>query len=126
MATFAETMFADAGLPVLIATHGVSATYTAPDGTDSTLTVMVRGKRADELDGNDGRESRSVCRIAGGRDPAADAGGLAAVYLGGVFTVAGESWAVEGIERDNGAVFEVRCRRREAMEVSRRGYRLTR
>lgn len=116
-------MFADAGLPVQLAVHGISAAYT--DGAGETLigdlTVVEEGEgqhvKRETMSGERTEERRSV------RMATATVDGANLPRLGDRVVIDGDPWAIEEITDRSASMARLVLMRIGAMERSRSGYR---
>ena len=122
MSQFA-TDFAAGALAGLMETHGDSVTYTPATGDAVALTAILGPEMTEESPTLDGRELRITRNCTIGRDPDADAGGVADPATNASVTVGTTTYAVEAIDEQDAASATLRLVRRPAVEKTRPNYR---
>jgi hypothetical protein len=115
--------FANASAAYL-ADRGAAITYADPHETEThdLADVIVGRRETEEVFREDGRELRTVCEVTVQRGPVHYfATRLPAI--GGVVTIEGEAWAVDGLVASSSTHCRAKLVLRSVAEQSRGGYR---
>ena len=114
---------AEIGRPALLAALGdAGITYTPADGSAAvslTSSVALVGRRADREEAEEGG-----LRIFDRAELIGSEADLSEPQHGGTFSIAGETWAIEGVSPAVGGMWTARIVRTGVHEKTNRGYRL--
>ena len=110
--------------PLMRDTHGVIASYEAPEANPASLTVVPKPEEDPEQEYTEAgirmvRRRVFYCT----RDATATEGGISQPSKRAALVVDGERWSIMSAAKFPGALWQLSCRYDSAVEVTREGYR---